>query len=555
LSDSTDHHSPVPPGAERRADRPDLPGAPMTPFVEIVLVLLVAVVVIAAVARRLRLPEPILFVLAGVGLGLVPGFPHIELEPELVFLLVLPPILYAAGYFTSIRDFKANLRPIGLLAIGLVIFTTVIVAIVAKALVPTLTWPMAFILGAIVSPPDAVAATAIFRRLGVPRRVVTILEGESLVNDATALVAYRFAVAALLTGSFSVVEATGTFVFVAVGGFAVGIVLALAGRRIWQQVDDPPIEITLSILYPLVSYVVAEKLGVSGVIATVTAGVIAGRDSARVMSSATRIQGQAAWNILLFVINGVIFLIIGLQLPLIVGELRETRSTIELVALAAAVSLAAIVARLVWVFPGAYLPRILSSRIRDTEPHPPRRNVFVVAWAGIRGVVTIAAAFALPLTYEDGGPFEERGLIVFLAFSVMASTLVLQGLSLPWLVRRLDVLADDSDDREEAHARQVALEAALGRIVALREEWPDHVPLIEHLEAQYTHRSEHTSDRDGPEDEVAFREKVEHRDIRRAVIAAEREAVILLRDGGTITDEVLRRVERDLDLEELRMEA
>jgi Na+/H+ antiporter len=431
--------------------------------IELVFVLLLAATGLAIVARRVGVPYPILLVLGGLALGFIPGLPPIQLEPSIVFILFLPPILFGAGSFTSIRDFKANLRAIGLLSVGLVLATTVVVGVVAHQLVPTLGWPGAFALGAIVAPPDAVAATAIFQRLGVPRRVVTILEGESLVNDATALVAYRFAVVAASTGVFSLADAGLTFVYVAVAGVAIGLLIGAAVAWLLQKVDDPVFSVVITFLAPVAAYVPADQLGVSGVLATVAAGIYVGRRAARSVSSSVRIAGAAAWQVLLFLINGAVFILIGIQLPRVLAGLGS-RTPLELLGLAVAISATAIVVRILWVFPGTYIPRALSAKIREGEPHPPVRAVFIVAWAGMRGVVSLAAALALPLTVESGAPFPERDLIIFLTFAVILATLVGQGLTLPLLIRGLRIAADGGDDHEEAHARMSAAEAAVHRI-------------------------------------------------------------------------------------------
>jgi monovalent cation/hydrogen antiporter len=523
--------------------------------IELVFVLLLAATGLAIVARRIGIPYPILLVLGGLALGFIPGLPPIQLEPSIVFLLFLPPILFGAGYFTSIRDFKANLRAIGLLSVGLVLATTITVGVVAHLLVPTLGWPAAFALGAIVAPPDAVAATAIFQRLGVPRRVVTILEGESLVNDATALVAYRFAIIAASTGTFSLAEASLTFVFVAVAGVAIGLLVGAAVVWLLRKVDDPVFSVVITFLAPVAAYVPAEQLGLSGVLATVAAGIFVGRRAARGMSSSVRIAGTAAWQVLLFLINGAVFILIGVQLPTVIAGLGG-RSPIELLGLAVAISVTAIVARILWVFPGTYVPRFLSAKIRKREERPAPRNVFLVSWAGMRGVVSLAAALALPLTVAGGAPFPERDLIIFLTFAVILATLVGQGLTLPFLIRGLRIAVDGGDDHQEAHARMTAAEAAVQRIEELARQWPGHLELIDTLRAQYEHRSRdierHHSD--GPADETE-RELFEHRLIRSAVIDAEREALVRLKETGAVRDDVFRRVERDLDLEELRMEA
>ena len=517
--------------------------------IELVFLLMLAATGLAVVARRFGIPYPILLVIGGLALGFVPGLPRVELAPDIVFLLFLPPILFGAGFFTSIRDFKANLRAIVLLAVGLVIATAAAVAVVAHALVPGLDWPAAFALGAIVSPPDAVAATAIFRRLGVPRRIVTILEGESLVNDATALVIYRAAVAVAVGGSFSLLGLGGSFVVAAVGGIAIGSVIGFAVGRVMTRLNDPVFSIVISFLAPVASYLPAELLGLSGVLATVAAGIVLGRRAARGLSSEVRIAGQAAWQVLLFLINGAAFIFIGLQLRTVLDALGD-HSAAELVGLAAAVSLTVILVRIAWVYPGTYIPRALSAGIRRREPQPTPRNVFIVGWAGMRGVVSLAAALALPLELPH------RDLLVFLTFAVILATLVGQGLTLPLLIRKLGVAADGGQAHEEGHLRMAAAEAAVARLDGLAKEWPGHLELIDALRAQYTHRAQHLDElhQQGPETE-AEQELLEHRQIRRAVIDAERETIIRLRDGGGASDDVFRAVERDLDLEELRMEA
>jgi Na+/H+ antiporter len=511
--------------------------------IEVVLGLLVLATVLASVARRLRLPEPIVLVVAGIAVGLIPTVPKIELEPDLVFLFFLPPILYGAGFFTSIRDFRANLRPILLLSIGLVLFTTVVVAVVLRAFVPSIPWAAAFAFGAIVSPPDAVAATSVLRRLGVPRRVVTILEGESLVNDATALVLLRTSLVAL-GGTFSLVDASGQFVVVAVGGILVGLVVARVAGVITTRVQDSDIGTVMSLLVPAMAYLPAEALGVSGVLAVVVAGIYAGQIAARSLTSAQRIEGLAAWEVVLFLINGLVFVLIGLQLPAILADLDGSAG--ELAALAAVIGATVILTRFVWVFPATYLPRALSARVRERDPYPHWRNVTIVSWAGMRGVVSLAAALALPVD------FPQRSLVQFLTFAVILATLVLQGLTLPVLIRALHIDPGDGGLEEERQARLLATQAALRRIDGLGREQPAHRELIEQLRETYTHRAEHVELTEGTPRDEAEQELLEHRQIRRAVIDAEREEVIRMRDVGEVSDEVMRRIERDLDLEELR---
>jgi CPA1 family monovalent cation:H+ antiporter len=513
--------------------------------IELVLGLLVVAIALAYVARRIGIAYPILLVLGGLALGFLPGLPSVELEPEVVFLLLLPPILFGAAYGTPIRDFKANARPIGLLAIGLVLFTMAVVGLVANVLLPELGIPAALALGAIVAPPDAVAATSIFQRLHVPRRIVTILEGESLINDASALIAYRFAVAAAVGTLFTPLDAGVAFVFATVVGVLVGFVVGAIVTESWRRTSDPTLEIMVSLIAPFAAYLPAEMFGASGVLATVVAGLIAGRRAARVLSPSARLMGRGVWDIVIFLINGFAFILIGLQLPAILEHLAP-RSASELLGLGAAISLAAILARIAWVFPATYLPRRLSARIRARDPYPPANAVFVVSWAGMRGAVSLAAALALPLEVP------ERELLIFLTFCVIVATLVGQGLSLPWLIRRLGVVAGTGSESEETTARLAAVDAAMSRLNGLAEEFPGHLELIEQLRARFSHEIGHVpSAIEGPRDE-GEEELLEHLEIRNAVLMAEREAIIGLRDSGVIGDEVLRRIERDLDLEALR---
>jgi CPA1 family monovalent cation:H+ antiporter len=516
--------------------------------IELVLGLFVAIVALAYLARRVGVAYPILLVAGGLVLGFVPGLPSIELEPDVVFLLLLPPILFGAAYSTPIRDIRANARPIALLAVGLVLFTTVVVAIVVNTLVPSIGWFQALALGAIVAPPDAVAATSIFRRIGAPPRIVTILEGESLVNDASALIAYRFAVAAALTGVLVIADAGLAFVYVALGGVLIGLLVGFLVTEAWDRTGDPTLEIMVSLLAPFAAYLPAEALGVSGVLAVVVAGLIAGRRAARALSPNARLMGRSVWNIVIFMINGLAFMLIGLQLPSIVEHLTAW-SWEELLGLGLAVSLTVILARIVWVFPATYIPRLASARLRARDPSPPAAAVFVVSWAGMRGAVSLAAALALPI---DPVAFPERDLMIFLAFCVIIATLVGQGLTLPWLVRRLGVVPSTGQGAEETHARLAAVEAAIGRLNELAEQYPGHLELVDQMRARYDHEANHMwPHTEGPRDAVE-QEALDHLEIRTAVLDAEREAVIRLRDEGIISDEVLHSIEQDLDLEALR---
>lgn len=499
---------------------------------------------LAYLARRVRVAEPILLLLGGVALGLVPDLPPIELEPDIVFLLFLPPILFAAAYFTPIRDFRANGGSILMLAIGLVLFTTVVVGLVVQWLVPGIEPAVAFTLGAIVAPPDAVSATAVFRRLGAPRRVVTILEGESLINDASSLIAYRTASAVVATGTFSLTSALGDFVIVGGGGIVIGAIAGAIVSRALHRTGDPILEIIVSLIAPLSAYLGAESLGLSGVLATVVAGLITGQRAARALSPEARLLGRGVWQTVSWFIHAFVFMLIGLQLRSILTDL-SSYGTAQLLWLGAAVSLTVIGARFAWIFPVTYLSRFLSVRLHADDPYPSPRSVFIVAWAGMRGVVSLAAALALAVD------FPQRNLILYLTFAVIVATLVGQGLTLPWLVRRLGISAPAGPDGEESRARLAVVDAALERLEDLVHEFPDHLPLIEQLRTGYDHDASHVR-LDDASSEEADQELLDHRAIRTAVLVAQREALLRLRDDGVINDDTQRRVERDLDLEAVR---
>jgi monovalent cation/hydrogen antiporter len=526
------------------------------PDVELILALMVAVAVIATAARALRVPYPILLVLGGLVLALTPAVPEVNLAPDLIFLLFLPPLIYIGGFETSPRDIKAQLRPILSLAVGLVLASMLLVGLVAHWLLPSLGWPAAFALGALLAPTDAVAATALLRQTGAPRRVVTLLESESLFNDATALVAYQAALAAAATAAFSPAEAGARLVVAAVGGIVVGLAVGRAMVWLRQRLTDAPVEITVSLLTPFAAYVPAERLGLSGVVAAATCGVCVGWAGPRIMASDTRLRGRAVWDFLVFVLNGMAFILIGLQLSTILAE-RPTSGLAQPLEVTLVVAATLILARLAWAFGAAGVSWLLQrSRQADDAPPPPWRESLLVGWAGLRGVVSLAAALALPLSLPG------RDVLLFITFGVILITLVGEGLTLRVLTRALRIGGDATTEREEGHARTVAAEAAVARLEDLAREWPGHLPLIDTLRSQYQHRSTHLFDGqtsgdagNGQLDPAAEQELLEHRLIRRAVIDAERQAVLALRDGGSITDEVWRRVERDLDLEELRMEA
>jgi len=525
-------------------------------LITLILSLLVVVVALAIVAPYLKIPYPILLVFGGLLLGFVPGLPQFTLNPDLIFLLFLPPLLYSSAWTTSWRDFHANLRPISLLAIGLVLFTTILVAIVAHAIVPGLPWAAAFVLGAIISPTDAVAATSIAQRLGVPRRIVTIIEGESLVNDASGLVVYQFAIAAVVTGTFSLASASLQFVVNSVGGILIGLAIGLILTQVHRFLNNPPLEITITLLTPFAAYLIADGLHVSGVLATVTAGLYLAWRAPVLFSADTRQQALAVWNNLVFLLNGLVFIFIGLQLRGILNALQVTqRTVVSLLWYATIVCITTIVVRVLWVFPATYLPRLLSRRVRKRDPHPGWRNIVVIAWTGMRGVVSLAAAFALPQVTQSGAPFPDRALILFLTFCVIFVTLVLQGLSLPFLIHRLGLKDDGVAEREEANARQTTAQAALTRINELIEQGNVPKEAAEHLRTHYEVRVKSIMDAsDGVEHTQNENHLATYQYLQQQTLKAEQDAAISLRSQGAISDEVFRRVERELDLDEQRLE-
>jgi Na+/H+ antiporter len=519
---------------------------------EAVVLLLGAVLILMALARRILIPYPIFLVLGGLILGFVPGVPAVRLDPEIVFLIFLPPILWAAAYFTSLRDFQANLRPITLLAVGLVLATTAAVAAVAHAIVPGLGWPAAFVLGAIVSPPDAVAATAIARRLRIPHRVVTILEGESLVNDAAALVLYRAAVAATVTGTFAAGETLWQFVLAAAGGVAVGLTVGFVTREALHHADDSLVETAITLLAPYAAWIVAERVHASAVLACVAGGLYVRRGFSTAVPPATRIRARAVWDLLVFVLNGVIFVLIGLQLRAI-RDAGLVESPARLVMYGAVISAVAIGIRLVWVPLATAIPRLVSPALRRRDPFPPWSWVFLLAWTGMRGIVSLAAALALPLTTAGGTLFPSRDEIVVLTFEVILATLVLQGLTLSPLIRRLRLGDDTTLELEEAHAREEAARAALARLDDLAQSPEASREDIDRMHTLYTQRVRRASSIDPGVGAESARAQAARRRLRHETLSAERRALIALRDQGVISDEVLHRLEQELDIEAMRI--
>jgi Na+/H+ antiporter len=535
---------------------------PVPPFAElsthtelVVLGVLLAVSALFVAAAFSDVPYPILFVLGGLSLGFVPGAPNVVLEPDLVLIIVLPPLLYSAAFFSSLRDLRRNLRSISLLSVGLVLATTFGVAAIAHALIDDISWRAAVVLGAIVSPTDPIAATSIAERFSVPRRVVTVVEGESMVNDATALIVYKFAVAAVVSGTFSLNDAAMEFIGNAVGGIAIGLAFGWLVAQVRRRLDDPPVEIALSLLTAYFAYLPAEALGVSGVLAAVTVGIYLGwRAPELVTSPSTRLQSQAVWEILVFVVNAFLFALLGLQFQQLVNSL-DGYSAATLVGYGALVGATVIVLRILWVFPNTYLPRFLFPKIRAADPYPPWQYPALVSWMGMRGAVSLAAALALPLQTDAGTPFPARDLIIFLTFCVILVTLVLQGLTLPALIRALRVEDDGGAEREEIKARKHAAKAAIARIDDLAaEEWVRD-ETADRMRGLYDYRLRRFAARfDDGDDGALEAQSMSYQRLRREALDAERAAVFDLRNRGVINDEVMNRVVRDLDLEDTRLE-
>jgi CPA1 family monovalent cation:H+ antiporter len=521
----------------------------MTATIQTLLVLLAVLAGIAILAQRLKTAPSILLVIAGVAIALVPGLPRIELAPELVLLVLLPPLIYSAGVAMSWREFRFNLRPITLLAFGAVVFTTCAVAAAVHYL---LDWPwgVAFVLGAIVSPPDVVAPLAIAKRLGLPRRLLVVLEGEGLANDATALILYRFAVVAVSTGTFSFTQAGGAFALIVVGEIIFGIGVGWLSLRLRQWAHNPRVEITLSLMTPFAAFWIPYHLGGSGVLATVSAGLYVSWNGPRLISASTRLQGIFFWDLTVYLIEGFLFLLTGLQVRTLIERAPEFPLA-ELLAVTAITSVIVIAARFVWVFPATYAPRWLSPSLARRDPSPPWQWVFVLAFTGVRGVVSLAAALAIPLTIESGAPFPHRDPILFAAFGVIVVTLVVQGMLLPSVIRWLGMRGQgDAEARQERQAELVAraeaIEAARKHLEQIAAERGLGAEAIALLNARHDHRMRLIP---ADLDEGFARIRLSN-DLRLELIAAERDFLYELLRQGRITDESRRRLERELDLEE-----
>ncbi|WP_416956653.1 Na+/H+ antiporter [Streptomyces sp. Agncl-13] len=517
------------------------------------LLLVAGSAVVAAAARRTPVPAPLLLVAVGLVVSYVPGVPDYTLDPEVVLPLLLPPLLYTSATDSSYLDLRAQVRPVALLSVGYVLFATFVVGWAAYVIVPGLPLTAALVLGAVVAPPDAVAATAVARRVGLPSRITTILQGESLLNDATAITAYKVALAAAIGEGATWAGGIGEFLFAAVGGVGIGLLLMVPIHWLRTHLKEALLQNTLSLLIPFVAYAVAEQVHASGVLAVVVVALYLGHRAWEV-DFATRLQEEAVWKMVAFVLESAVFALIGLQLPVVLKGLGEYRG-LDAAWYAIAVFLVVVVTRFVWVYPAAFLPRMLSARIREREDSPTWKGAMTTAWAGMRGVVSLAIAFSIPLTVHGGDPFPQRNLILFLTFTTVIGTLVVQGLSLPPIIRLLKFPGRDqqAETLAEANAQAQASRVAEKRLEALLEDERNALPppLADRLREVLERRRNAVWERLGATNPVTG-ETVDdtYRRLSREMISAERSMFVRLRDGRYIDDEMLRTLLRRLDLEE-----
>lgn len=533
---------------------------------QVVIFIMTILIVLSAFADKIKLPYPILLIVVGLIIGFAPALPNLELNPEIVFLIFLPPLLFDAAFKTSWHDFKKEIRPISTLAITLVFFTTVTVGIAAHYLIPGFSWPLSFVLGAIVSPPDAVAAASITKGLGLNRRVITIIEGESLVNDASALIAYRYAVAAAVSGTFVLWKAGLEFLKVAAGGIAAGLIIGFVMVFAHKKIkDNTVVESSLSLLTPFVAYLLAEHFHTSGVLSVVTAGLFISWRSREVFSPETRLQAKVVWDTIIFLLNGIVFILIGLQMPAIVKDLHSD-TLFTLIGYGLIISLVTIIIRIIWVFAGAYHQNIFlrkSSRqtTGDNSDQTSWKNVLIVAWTGTRGVVSLATALALPLTLSDGSAFPKRHSILLLAFIVILVTLVVQGLTLPLLIRLLKIKPQDNIQKQDEKALRLTITESVLRFIDHEFPFDLDEPVLVQIRKPYEANFELLS-KEVYGRRRKRREQAAHTNFISQTLSAqleilkyERELLISFHKEGTYNDESITKAERELDIEELRLRA
>jgi len=530
---------------------------PMQEKLLLVLSLLFLSSMLTMLSEKLRISYPIFLMLAGLLISFIPGLPLVRLEPDLVFLIFLPPLLYAAAWNTSWKDFWQYKRPIVFLATGLIVFTSAGVAFTAHAMIPDFSLALGFLLGGIVSPPDAVAAASVLQNMRIPKRVITILEGESLINDASSLIVFRVALGAIITGQFFLWKTTGQFFAVALMGILIGLIIANILYVVHRFLPTTPgIDTSLTIISPYIMYIAAEHFHFSGVMAVVSGGLFLSYRSHEIFSYNSRIQVYSFWQTLTFLLNGLVFILIGLQLPAVMNGLGQY-SVASTILYAVLISLVTILIRILWVFPGAYLPRILSKRIRQREKRPSWQSVFVVGWSGMRGVVSLASALAVPLTMETGEQFPHRNLILFITFIVILFTLVLQGLSLPFVIRILKVKDEETENAEEEELT-VRLRLANAALDYMQSEHGDDlgdVDAFRRLKERYERMIEITNKKLLKEEETAATAGFlpRYRRMLIEIVSVRRKEIQKLRNERIFSEELLRNKEWELDLEEARL--
>ena len=519
----------------------------------IFLLLLVFVAMFAGLARRLKVPYPILLVIAGLLVSFFPGMPRIGFDPDLVFVVFLPPLLYSAAWTLSWREFQRNFLSISMLAVGLVLFTVVGLAMAAGSWLPGFDWRSGVLLGAVVAATDAIAATSIARRVGLPQRIVDILEAESLVNDGTGLLALQFGLAILVTGRTpSAIEGIGRLVFLTGGGVVIGLAIGAVVAWFERWVDDGPIEIVISILVPYAAYLIGDRAHVSGVIAVIACSMYMSRRSPQYMSPQVRLQAAAVWDALTFVLNGIVFLLIGLQLPYVMAQIGGMSHRV-LFEYGVGFSAVMIVVRMVWVYGETYIAYALRRWITKAEAEAPNpRAVFVIGWGGMRGVLSLAAAVSLPYTLPNGSTFPQRSMIIYLAFCLIVATLVFQGLTLPWLIRRFNLAESRHMQSEEQEARRILLREALVHLDRKRSRNREQAPIYRDLMVSYQRRLD-TLPAELEESPQGLVDHARRQEAILAVLQVERETLLRLRDEDRIDDEVMRTLQRELDLAESRL--
>jgi CPA1 family monovalent cation:H+ antiporter len=524
----------------------------MVEKIQTLLVLLGIIGVLAVVAERVKFPFPILLVIAGLLIALFPGLPEARLDPELVFLIFLPPLLFSAAWNFPWEDFRSNFLPIFALAVGLVFVTIICVAYAASWLIPGMTLATGFVLGAIASPPDAVAATAVLKNLRIPKRLSSVLEGESLVNDASGLVAYQFAVTAVVTGSFSLLDAAGDFMWMSAGGVAFGLLIGMGAAHLHRHLKDPAVAVTLTILTPYIAYLPAERFGFSGVLAVVSAGLLVAHRSWEAFRPENRLQRDTIWQLLDYLLNSIVFILMGLQFPSIVREMKIPVA--QMIFIGGAISSVVIAVRFLWVLPVVSLERCLFRR--GDRDYLSLNHLVVASWAGMRGVVSLAAALALPLVTSTGESFPNRHVILFLTFCIIFVTLILQGLSLPWLVRKLRVAQSGSDFESEFKARVALLGGLVAEIDTLirKEGSPEYRDTLERWRTYFQDRLEALEQRFELPSAAGRYANDKDRDLLPKLIRHARRKLARMRREGNISEEVRRRIERDLDIEEQRVQ-